>query len=147
MPDVIDNDDKFAMDSFEISLNPKAESRLQPITRPRMVAYIEGCEKNPAIWDWSLLSKGPKATVRKEEWFIVRLTQAVITLRDNVEQDPSVMAGMPVLRGTRFPLSRLFAELADGLSINVIADDFDLDLNDLSQIMDGFALYFGRPIK
>ena len=84
--------------------------------------------------------------VRKEQ-FIERLSQAVGILRDRVEADPDVMGGMPVLKGTRFPLARIFAELADGLSVAEISDDFNLDADNLKQLMNGFACYFGRPIK
>jgi uncharacterized protein (DUF433 family) len=54
---------------------------------------------------------------------------------------------MPVLKDTRFPLARIFAELADGLTVIQIADDYDLDVDCLTKLMDGFASYFGRPIK
>jgi len=57
------------------------------------------------------------------------------------------MGGLPVLRGTRFPLARVLAELADGVSIVVIAEDFDLEVESLKMLLDGMASYFGRPIK
>ena len=89
----------------------------------------------------------PKPPISREEWFIERLSGALITLRDLVELNPGVMGGMPVVKDTRFPLARVFAELADGLSVAEIADDYSVDEEVLKQIMDAFAGYFGKPTK
>ena len=38
--------------------------------------------------------------------------------------DPEVMGGVPVFSGSRVPVATLFENLADGLSLNEILDDF-----------------------
>jgi len=103
--------------------------------------------KNPSLRDWFPLIDAPKQVVHRGEWFAERLNHSLVVLRDLVSAEPDVMRGMPVIRGTRFPLSRVFAELADGLSIMAIADDFELDPDSLRELMDALACYFGRPVK
>lgn len=45
-----------------------------------------------------------------------------------IKRDPKVCSGKAVLRGTRFSVASLLAELAEGTeSANAIAEDFDLD--------------------
>jgi len=51
-----------------------------------------------------------------------------------------------VIRGTRFPVARVFAEISDGLSLSEIAEDFDLDVNMLRKLVEGLAILFERPI-
>jgi uncharacterized protein (DUF433 family) len=122
---------------------------LVPITPPRRLIEVDGNDKNPAVRDWasSLSAQYPKPVVSREDWFVERVTQAVFILQEHVECSPDVMGGMPVLKGTRFTLSRLFAELADGLSVVAIASDFSLDEESLRRLMEGFGCYLGRPVK
>lgn len=41
-------------------------------------------------------------------------------------RDPEVRGGRPVLRGTRFPVANMLAELSDGPGPKHLADEFDL---------------------
>ena len=43
---------------------------------------------------------------------------------DIIVRDPAIMSGAPVVRGTRVPVSAIFENLADGLSIDEIVAQF-----------------------
>lgn len=119
-----------------------------PISEPRRSFDFARSEKNPACRDWSFFQvENPKPLVMREDWFFARFSQATYVLREQIDLDPEIMGGMPVLKGTRIPLARIFAEIADGLTIVAIAEDFDLEPEHLKGLMDGMACYFGRPAK
>jgi uncharacterized protein (DUF433 family) len=42
--------------------------------------------------------------------------------------DPEIRGGMPIMRGTRFTVSQLLRELADGISVDVFAEEYDYDV-------------------
>ena len=75
-----------------------------------------------------------------------RTAWAAAVLREFVEIDPTKRSGVPILRGTRFTVAQVFAELADGQSIDQIAENFDLDIEALKQLLHGFATNLDRPI-
>ncbi len=80
-----------------------------------------------------------------EEWFVEKFRLATLMMKECVEIDPETRSGVPLLRGTRFPVSRILADLADGLDVKEIADDYDLDLVLIMKLLDGMAAYLGRP--
>lgn len=41
--------------------------------------------------------------------------------------DKDIMGGTPVIKGTRFPVSQVLAELSEGYTVYDIADHFDYD--------------------
>lgn len=57
-----------------------------------------------------------------------------------VEVNPRKLGGKPVLRGTRFSISQLLAEIGDHDVIKEIADDFELDEIQLRQVIHALAL-------
>jgi uncharacterized protein (DUF433 family) len=73
-----------------------------------------------------------------------RITYAVNLLEEVIVIDPETRGGVPVLVGTRVPISRLFAEVAMGRTIMDIADDKDLEIEAVRQVFKGFAAYLGR---
>ena len=54
--------------------------------------------------------------------------------------DPEILSGKLVVDGTRFPISRIFAELADGSTLNEIADEFFLDKEKVKRLFQTIAL-------
>jgi uncharacterized protein (DUF433 family) len=74
-----------------------------------------------------------------------RITYAVSLLTSYITIDTEVRGGVPVLAGTRIPVSRLFAEVADGQSIEEIADDKEIEIEAIRQVFKGFAAYMARP--
>ncbi|MDE2095767.1 MAG: DUF433 domain-containing protein [Patescibacteria group bacterium] len=79
------------------------------------------------------------------QWFIERLKQATLMLRECVEIDPQIRGGVPVLRGTRIPVARILADIADGYSPQEVTDDLGLDLDLVKKLLDGLASSIDRP--
>lgn len=77
--------------------------------------------------------------------FSERLQKAVESLRDSVESRPQVLGGVPVLTGTRFSVSQLLAELAEGENIDSIADDFEFEREKLSALLHAMAVCLNQP--
>ncbi len=48
-----------------------------------------------------------------------------LTLDDLIVSDPQIMAGRRVFRGTRVPIEVVFENLADGMSLEAILDEYD----------------------
>ncbi|GAG36836.1 unnamed protein product [marine sediment metagenome] len=61
---------------------------------------------------------------------------------ENVTIDPDIMHGRPVLKGTRFPVAQLIAELADGHSTSDIAEGCGLDIKTITDFLFELAFYF-----
>lgn len=70
------------------------------------------------------------------------------TMRDNdvVVRDPAIMGGAPVLRGTRIPVSLIFENLADGMTIDQILEEWpSLTRSLVEQLLQQAARNFDRP--
>jgi uncharacterized protein (DUF433 family) len=68
-------------------------------------------------------------------------------LHDSVETDPEIRGGVPVIKGTRIPVSQILAEVAEDEKISAIADDFNLDVNTLMKLFEGMAIHLDRPFR
>jgi uncharacterized protein (DUF433 family) len=110
-----------------------------------VASAIEGDQ--PALSDWLRDEAIPLHVSHssEEEWLAERARHALLMLRDCVEVNPGKHGGIPVLRGTRFPIAQVFAELSEGLSIEQLAADFDLDRDMLKHLLEGFAIQLDRP--
>lgn len=62
------------------------------------------------------------------------------TLNDTIEISPILRGGIPVLRGTRFTVSQLLAELANTCGPAEIAENFELDEEQIIAFLNGLAL-------
>jgi uncharacterized protein (DUF433 family) len=80
-----------------------------------------------------------------EEWLAFRWKCAALALRDSVEIDSRKRGGIPVVRGTRFTISQLLAEIADDRSLSEIANELELDLVLLEQFLRGLSICLDRP--
>ncbi|MCE9530617.1 MAG: DUF433 domain-containing protein [Planctomycetes bacterium] len=72
-------------------------------------------------------------------WIAERSKQAMVMLRDTVVIDPDIRNGVPVLKGTRFTIPQLFAEIADGRSVDQLARAFSLDVEQIRDFLHGLA--------
>jgi uncharacterized protein (DUF433 family) len=81
------------------------------------------------------------------DWLAERIRHATSTLRQVVNIDPDVRGGVPVLRGTRFTLAQLLAELAEGRSVSEIADAFRLNKEQIQQVLESLATYLDRSAE
>lgn len=77
---------------------------------------------------------------------LARTHNAILLLKDCVEVNPQKRGGAPVLKGTRFSVAQLLAEIAEGRGVAEIAADFDLDLELIKKLLEGLALSFDGPV-
>ena len=52
------------------------------------------------------------------------------------------MSGQPVIRGTRFPIGQVIANLADGVSLPEFCEDYDLDLKLVQEALGDVSVIF-----
>ena len=68
------------------------------------------------------------------------------TLDDLVTSAPEVMGGRRVFRGTRVPVEILFENLADGMSIDEILDQYEsLDRDDVVRVLELASATLAHP--
>ncbi len=58
---------------------------------------------------------------------------------NTVEMDPQRLGGKPVLRGTRFPAAQVLSQIADGDSVESLAEDLDLDKKLIADFLHALA--------
>ena len=75
-----------------------------------------------------------------------RVRKAVLALENSVDSRMQVLGGAPVLKGTRFTVGQLFAELAEGENIDALAADCELDREALSTLLHALAVYLSEPV-
>ncbi len=73
-----------------------------------------------------------------------RMEYATRMLTDAIEINAKKRGGVPVVRGTRMPVSRLLAELADDISVSEFADEYKLNRKKLKKILEGLSVYIDR---
>jgi uncharacterized protein (DUF433 family) len=61
-----------------------------------------------------------------------------------VEIDQNKLSGTPVLKGTRFPVYQLLAEMADSLFVRSLCHDFELDYKTVFSTIHAMAFSLGR---
>jgi len=74
-----------------------------------------------------------------------RLLSAARDLTQLITLDPAVRGGVPVLTGTRLPLARIFAEVAENRPLSEIAEDLELPAESLMQVFRALAGSLERP--
>lgn len=68
------------------------------------------------------------------------------TLDDLITSRPDVMSGRRVFRGTRVPVEVVFENLADGMSLDEILDQFEmLTRDDVVRVIELAAAELARP--
>jgi uncharacterized protein (DUF433 family) len=63
---------------------------------------------------------------------------------DYIESDPLKFSGRPVFKGTRFPISQFFAELAEGRTIQDLSDGFGLEQKMLEDFLHSVAEEYAK---
>ena len=76
---------------------------------------------------------------------VVADLRAALALAECAEVDPKRLGGVPTLRGTRFPVAQVLSQIADGDSIDDLAENFDLDREQLSMLLHALAACLNRP--
>lgn len=67
-------------------------------------------------------------------------------LDELIVSDPEVMGGRRVFRNTRVPVEVLFENLADGMSVDEILDEYEtLDPNDVKRVLELTSSALAHP--
>ncbi|HEV3004038.1 MAG TPA: DUF433 domain-containing protein [Pirellulales bacterium] len=75
-----------------------------------------------------------------------RLRFAAESLRDCVEIDADKRGGIPVIKGTRFPVSQLLGEIADSELLEELADEFGLSYEVIKRLLEGLSVCLDQPL-
>ncbi len=75
-----------------------------------------------------------------------RAQEATRLLVDSVEINKSKRGGVPVVRGTRFSVAQVLAELAEDHRVSEISSEYEMDLQRLRDILNGLALHLDKPL-
>ncbi len=75
---------------------------------------------------------------------VEQVRRALVAARECIEASPRKLGGIPVLRGTRFSVAQLFAELAEADNVEDIAEEFDLDASQISTLLHALSKYLDR---
>ena len=69
-----------------------------------------------------------------------------LTLDDLITSHPEVMGGRRVFRGTRVPVEVLFENLADGMSLDEILEQYEtLDRDDVVRVLELTSTNLAQP--
>ena len=131
---------------------PSESRKLQEIGRkrsawtmlPRHAISIQTPERK-TVTTWEGVSTSSMRHVEHQIRLADRMNHAVLLLSDSIELHADIRSGVPVLRGTRVPLSQVLAEIGDGASIVEIADDLEIDENTIREFIQGFSILVDRP--
>jgi uncharacterized protein (DUF433 family) len=75
-----------------------------------------------------------------------RLQKSVPALNELITSNPEVMDGRRVFRGIRVPVEVLFDNLADGMSLNEILEEYEsLDRADVVKVLELTAGVLAKP--
>ena len=75
-----------------------------------------------------------------------RARRAMLVLRECIEIDPAKLGGVPLLKGTRFSIPQLFAEISDLDDIERLAEEFDLSEVQVRSLLQAFAVFLDQPM-
>ncbi|MGA2497035.1 MAG: DUF433 domain-containing protein [Tepidisphaeraceae bacterium] len=130
---------------------PDPSRRIRWISDPQqqrtILAWESGAEilgKPITISEWT----DDSSRGDSEQWGLTDALDRIIFSKEllsaTIIVDSEIRSGVPVLVGTRFPIARLFSEVAAGRSLPEIADDKELELQDIERVFEAFAMYLGR---
>ena len=55
----------------------------------------------------------------------------MVEIAPRIAVDPSIRFGKPVIRGTRVPVALVLAQLAGGMTVESVREEYDLQLEDV----------------
>ena len=119
-----------------ISPRPRGSFIVREPTRPLQRGFLVRAEPSPEDIIWIGADN-----LRR------RLEYAARILEDSIEISNETRGGVPVVRGTRVPVSRVLAELADNVRIEEFGDDYEIDVAKLKELLQGLSVYLDRPLR
>lgn len=85
--------------------------------------------------------------VHTTRWLCMRFVDAIFSLDEVVTVNMEVQGGIAVLDGTRYPLSRIVADLADNMTVAEIAEEYDLDEEKIVRLLESTAIILDTPLS
>jgi uncharacterized protein (DUF433 family) len=96
--------------------------------------------------DWLVeVELRPVQWLSGEERIHEQLRQASLALRHCVEINAKKLGGIPVLKGTRFSVAQVLSQIADGDTTDEVAENFELDHDQLTTLLHALAACLDRP--
>jgi len=84
---------------------------------------------------------------QREQLFLKRLEYGLKELSSVVEIHNEIRGGMPVLKGTRIPIATILAELGEDTTITEIAEDYDINAQQIKVLIEGLAILLERSFQ
>lgn len=84
--------------------------------------------------------------VRQWTMMTARINHARSALSQCVDIDPEIMSGVPVVKNTRMPVSMVLSNVAADMSLDELAQDFELNKEYLVLIIRCLATAFDSPM-
>ncbi len=100
--------------------------------------------KDHANWD-DPIEWRPAQWLSNEQLIRERLRQAALALRECIEVNARKLGGVPLLKGTRFSVAQVLSQIGDGDTIDDLAENFDLDRDQLATVLHAMAACLNRP--
>ena len=113
--------------------------------RPRSSIPLE-VPPRKALTTWTGGTPITAHYVHYQMWIADRMNYAISLLSSSVEVDSDIRSGIPVFRGTRVPVSQVLAEIADGSTVDEIADDLDIDADAIRGFIECISVVVDRPL-
>ena len=121
------------------------EPRSSWTMRPRSSISLE-VPPRKALITWPGTTPATPHYVHYQMWIADRMNYAVSLLSSSVELDSDIRSGVPVFRGTRVPVSQVLAEIAEGSTVDEVADDLDIDANAIRGFIECISVVIDRPL-
>jgi uncharacterized protein (DUF433 family) len=73
-----------------------------------------------------------------------RLEYGLRELSDVIEIHHEIRGGVPVIKGSRIPIAKILAELGEDMTLSEIADDYNLNIQQVRMFIQGLAILLDR---
>ena len=74
-----------------------------------------------------------------------RIKFAIQQLTETVYVGQDMRGGVPVFKGTRYPVSSLLAELTEGGTLKELSEDYDLDVDVIKKVVGSLSILLDIP--
>jgi uncharacterized protein (DUF433 family) len=94
-----------------------------------------------------LLSEVIDRRLATQQWIAACVTEGVRSLDEAIDVDPEIHGGAAVLKGTRFPVAQILAELTETGAITELSEEFDLDPHKVRTLFEAMSLIFQQSLR
>ena len=119
--------------------------RMRPVVDWSKDLFCQLSDRASAEWYGGLFHHHGESRSVRQERLAYRMFRAAQMIVEAVEVDEDRCGGIPVIRGTRFTVAQMIAQIADGDSVAVLADEFDLNKEDVVKCLHAISIALDRP--